>query len=53
MRLLLVEDDGDLVQSLLPQLRAEGFAVDHAPDGREALFLGETGDYDIVVLDLG
>ena len=53
MRLLLVEDDHDLVHSLLPQLRAAGFAVDHAPDGREALFLGETEDYDIVVLDLG
>ncbi len=30
-----------------------GYAVDHAPDGEEAQFLGETEPYDAVILDLG
>lgn len=53
MRLLLVEDDEALVKGLLPRLRQAGYAVDVATDGREALFLGETESYDLVVLDLG
>ncbi len=53
MRLLLVEDDRALVDDLLPELRQAGFAVDLAADGREAIFLGETERYDIIVLDLG
>ncbi len=53
MRLLLVEDDLLLVQALAPDLRRSGYALDHAADGREALFLGENEDYDIIVLDLG
>jgi len=50
---LLVEDDEALVKGLLPRLRQAGYAVDVASNGREALFLGETEDYDLVVLDLG
>ncbi len=53
MRLLLVEDDAHLVRALAPELRRAGYAVDHAADGQEALFLGETESYDAVVLDLG
>jgi len=53
MRLLLVEDDQGLVDALVPEMRGAGYAVDHAGDGQEALFLGETEEYDIVVLDLG
>ncbi len=53
MRLLLVEDDKMLVEDLMPELRQAGYAVDLATDGQEALFLGETESYDLVVLDLG
>ncbi len=53
MRLLLVEDDKMLVEDLVPELRQAGYAVDLATDGQEALFLGETESYDLVVLDLG
>ncbi|WP_456418186.1 response regulator transcription factor [Thiolapillus sp.] len=53
MRLLLVEDDRTLVEDLIPELRQAGYAVDLATDGEEALFLGETESYDLVVLDLG
>ena len=53
MRLLLAEDDATLVTDLAPELRQAGYAVDHAADGHEALFLGETEHYDLVILDLG
>lgn len=53
MRLLLVEDDTQLVAQLLPELARAGYATDRAGDGIEGHFLGESGDYDAVILDLG
>lgn len=53
MRLLLVEDDLALVENLLPTLKQAGYAIDHAADGRDAVFLGDETEYDAVILDLG
>lgn len=53
MRVLLVEDEPTLSRQLRRNLEQAGYAVDHAPDGEEGLFLGETESYDAVVLDLG
>lgn len=53
MRVLVAEDHAALAQQLRAALEAAHFAVDVAPDGEEALFLGETEPYDAVVLDLG
>ncbi|MGQ9368342.1 response regulator [Azospirillum sp. ST 5-10] len=53
MRMLLVEDDGDLADGLLRALRAPGHAVDHVADGEEADSLLRHEPYDLVVLDLG
>src|SRR5271154_7630273 len=53
MRILLVEDDPDLSRQLKRALADAGYAVDHAPDGEEAAFLGETEPYDAIILDLG
>jgi two-component system OmpR family response regulator len=53
LRILLVEDDPDLSRQLKVALGDAGYAVDHAPDGEEAQFLGETEPYDAVILDLG
>lgn len=53
MRILLVEDDPDLSRQLKLALSDAGYAVDHAPDGEEGHFLGETEPYDAVILDLG
>src|SRR5215468_9716099 len=53
MRILLVEDDPDLSRQLKLALTNAGYAVDHAPDGEEAQFLGDTEPYDAIVLDLG
>lgn len=53
MRLLLVEDDRRLSAELAGRLQEGGFAVDRVFDGNEALFMGESEPYDIIVLDLG
>lgn len=53
MRLLLVEDDLDLVNTLQKTLEHAGYAVDVVNDGIEAKYLGCEGIYDVAVLDLG
>ncbi|ODA66829.1 Transcriptional regulatory protein PhoP [Methyloligella halotolerans] len=53
MRLLVVEDDPDLNRQLVTALSDAGYAVDHAFDGEEGHFLGDTEPYDAVVLDIG
>lgn len=53
MRLLLVEDDLELVAGLRKDLSSAGFAIDHAGDGIEAEYLGNEDSYDVIVLDLG
>lgn len=53
MRVLLVEDDPDLSRQLKAALTDAGYVVDHAPDGEEAHYLGDTEPYDVIVLDLG
>ena len=52
MRLLVVEDEVDLADALVRGLTAQGYAVDAASDGEEALFKLEVNDYDLVCLDL-
>ena len=53
MRALIVEDHAPLAAQLRDALAEAGFVADLAADGEEALFLGETEPYDVVVLDLG
>ncbi|MFD2231821.1 response regulator transcription factor [Alkalimarinus sediminis] len=53
MRLLLVEDDVDLVISLRKDLERAGYAVDNADNGVEAEYLGKESIYDAIILDLG
>lgn len=53
MRLLLVEDDTMIGESVLDLLRAEQCAVDWVRDGEAADSALRTQDYDLVLLDLG
>lgn len=53
MRVLIVEDEPSLGQQLKNTLEGAGYAIDLATDGEEGLFLGQTENYDAVVLDLG
>lgn len=52
MRLLLVEDEPDLLSGLARALRRQGYAVDTAQDGEEGLTKALEADYDALVLDL-
>jgi two-component system, OmpR family, response regulator len=53
MRALVVEDSPDVAQHVAHALTAAGFVVDHARDGEDAWFRGDTGEYDLIILDLG
>ena len=53
MRLLLAEDDHDLVATLKKDLQIAGYAVDVADNGIDAEYLGNEMIYDIAILDLG
>ena len=52
MRLLVVEDEQDLAEAIALGLRREGYAVDVALDGQEALMKAAVYPYDLVCLDL-
>ncbi|WP_029935079.1 response regulator transcription factor [Thiomicrospira pelophila] len=53
MRLLIVEDEVELQNHLASQLKSQGYLVDQAFDGEEALYLMAEFNYDLVILDLG
>ncbi|MGQ7792440.1 response regulator transcription factor [Faunimonas sp. B44] len=50
-RVLLVEDDPRIARFIARGLAAEGYRVDHASGGREALALAEEAPYPLVILD--
>ncbi|MBB3208794.1 two-component system OmpR family response regulator [Rhodopirellula rubra] len=52
MRVLVVEDDPDLLAGLTQALREEGYAVDHTSEGDEALAQALAWPYDAIVLDI-
>lgn len=53
MRVLLVEDDLMIGESVRTALRQDGFAVDWTRDGKSADLALQTERYDMVLLDLG
>jgi DNA-binding response OmpR family regulator len=52
MRVLVVEDEARLADGLRIGLEAEGFAVDVAPSGTDALWFADENTYDAIVLDI-
>jgi two-component system, OmpR family, response regulator len=52
MRILIIEDEPDLLRSLAQAFREEGYAVDIANNGADGLFNAESYDYDAIVLDV-
>jgi len=52
MRVLVVEDEPDLADAVARGLRREGYAVDVAYDGDEALDKASVNAYDVICLDL-
>ena len=52
MRMLLVEDNDELAETIVDRLRAEGHSVDRERDGNEANDLLRHAAFDIVLLDV-
>ena len=52
MRILVIEDNRDILANVLDYLQLKGFGVDCASDGLSGLHLASTGHYDLIVLDI-
>ena len=52
MRILVVEDDKKIASFVVQGLKQNGFAVDHCPDGEEALMMARSVPYDAAVVDI-
>ena len=52
MRILVVDDEADLVDAIARGLRREGYAVDTAATGEEALAKAAWTPYDLICLDI-
>ncbi|HEV7139456.1 MAG TPA: response regulator transcription factor [Steroidobacteraceae bacterium] len=53
MRVLVVEDEAALRETLKTRLTDAGFTVDVAQDGEEGLFAGQEYPLDVAIIDLG
>jgi two-component system response regulator PhoP len=53
MRILLVEDEAPLRETLAARLKREGYAVDAASDGEEGQYMGREVPFDLAIIDLG
>ncbi len=49
MRILLIEDDKQAAAYLVKGLNEVGFNVEHAPDGRDGLYLATSERFDLVI----
>ncbi len=52
MKILVVEDNPNIVNFLQKALEEQGYAVDIASDGKEGFYLATTNSYDIILLDI-
>jgi DNA-binding response OmpR family regulator len=52
IRLLIIEDNPDIVENMTDFLESKGYILDFAMDGIGGLHLALTHDYDVIVLDL-
>lgn len=53
MRILVIEDETALRESLTKHLRGAGYALDAAADGEDGLYLGNEYPIDLAVVDIG
>jgi two-component system, OmpR family, response regulator len=52
MRLLIIEDEPDMLDTLAEAMRSEGYAVDEAEGGEDGLFKATEIDYDAIICDV-
>lgn len=53
LRVLFIEDNAALLQNLYDYFEGRGYQLDSARDGLSGLHLASSGDYDLIVIDLG
>ena len=53
MRILVIEDEADVLAQIDEELTRAGYIVDMARDGEDGWFKGETESYAAIILDLG
>ena len=51
MHILLIEDEQETAQFIQKGLQESGHVADHAPDGEKGLYLAQTGQYDVLIID--
>jgi len=52
-RILIAEDEPHIVRFLVKGLQAQGYATAHTADGNQVLLMARTGQFDLLLLDLG
>ncbi|MHB1377191.1 MAG: response regulator, partial [Candidatus Humimicrobiaceae bacterium] len=52
MKILITEDEAQVLRMVTRRLREEGFVVDTAKDGKIGLYLINTYKYDCIILDI-
>lgn len=52
MKILLIEDDARTASFIIKGLTQEGFAIDHASDGEEGLFMAQQAEFDVAIVDI-
>ncbi|OON90790.1 MAG: two-component system response regulator [Epulopiscium sp. Nele67-Bin002] len=52
MRILIAEDEPDLNKIIVKKLKSQGYSVDSALDGAEAISYVNSADYDAIILDI-
>ena len=52
MKILLVEDNPQIIDFLEKGLKEESYAVDVSSDGKEGFYLATTNTYDLIILDI-
>lgn len=51
-KILIIEDNVDIARLVMVNLRSKQMQVEHVSDGSVGLKMAQTGDYDLVILDL-
>lgn len=51
MKILLIEDDTNIIRALVPALKEVGYITTAIVDGEAGFFAAQTGGYDLIVLD--
>lgn len=52
MKFLLIEDNLDLAQAVMTRMKIDGHIIDHAETIEDAIAFSETGEYDLILLDI-